>query len=301
HLRRASANKHNTTQHDYANLHGRLTNRAKQPRVRNFESDVAATGFGYPMEPSSSSSTPPSPSPAAAARRRSPGTRRVRKQKLEEVLEQVQRAIEMLRDAETDLGVPLSGIDAVEASPGNRGSMGGRDDGDDAATSSAAGDSDYETAELCDILKSKVESLEFLQNLDGIQKSLYQNGAVGPDISWDIIKAVDYWEDDGSDDGYVLVNQEDVVDGITSFMAAYLLSLKKTKEMSPNQLQQALKKTFSAQKRKSKIQKAWDGTKVIYNVASWGATAVGVYNNRAILAVAATAVRTSFRVISKFL
>jgi hypothetical protein len=36
----------------------------------------------------------------------------------------------------------------------------------------------------------------------------------------------------------------------------------------------ALRKTFSAEK-KSKIRKAWDGTKVIYNVASWGATAVG--------------------------
>ena len=32
----------------------------------------------------------------------------------------------------------------------------------------------------------------------------------------------------------------------------------------------ALRKTFSAEKKKSKIRKAWDGTKVIYNVASWG-------------------------------
>lgn len=37
----------------------------------------------------------------------------------------------------------------------------------------------------------------------------------------------------------------------------------------------ALRKTFSAEKKKSKIRKAWDETKVIYNVASWGATAVG--------------------------
>ena len=54
-------------------------------------------------------------------------------------------------------------------------------------------------------------------------------GTVEPDISWDIVKAVDLWEVDDLDDGYVLVKQEDVVDGITSFMAAYLLSLKKTK------------------------------------------------------------------------
>jgi hypothetical protein len=53
-------------------------------------------------------------------------------------------------------------------------------------------------------------------------------GTVGTDTSWDIIKAVDYWEDDISDDEYVLVN-EDVVDGITSFMATYLLCFKQTK------------------------------------------------------------------------
>jgi len=46
-------------------------------------------------------------------------------------------------------------------------------------------------------------------------------------------------------------------------------------DLTPDQLQQALSKTFSAKKRKGKLQKAWDGTKVIYNVASWSATAVG--------------------------
>ena len=54
-------------------------------------------------------------------------------------------------------------------------------------------------------------------------------------ISWDIISAADIWDDksmnvsDDSEDGYVLVKQEDIVDGIASFMAAYLLSLKQTK------------------------------------------------------------------------
>ncbi|RLM87079.1 hypothetical protein C2845_PM04G18450 [Panicum miliaceum] len=276
------------------------------------------------MEPSPSSSSPP------PARRWSPEVRRVRKQALEEVLEQVQRAVEMLRDGDPDLGVPL--LSEGEDRKGGTG-----DDADDGATSSVASDSDYETAQaivnplvnlvesimcicitassmlianavltlvttrMCDLLKSKVESLEFLKKLEDIQKSVYQDGAVEPDISWDIVKAVDLWEDDDPDDGYVLVKQEDIVDGITSFMAAYLLSLKKTKDLSPDQLQNALRKTFSAEKKKSRIRKAWDGTKVIYNVASWGATAVGVYNNRALLTVATTAFRTSSRVISKFL
>ncbi|KAL5667133.1 hypothetical protein ACJX0J_019354, partial [Zea mays] len=84
--------------------------------------------------------------------------------------------------------------------------------------------------------------------------------------SWDIITSVDLWEDGGSDDGYVLVKQEDVVDGMTSFMAACLVAL----HLPPDQLQKALRKTFLAEKKKSKIRKAWDETKVIYNVASWG-------------------------------
>lgn len=226
----------------------------------------------------------------------------MRKRALEEVLEQVQRAVEMLRDADYDLGVSLSG-DTTAPPPegdGNKGDV-GNDGGDDAATLSVASDADHDTAQMCDLLKSKIESFEFIQKLGGIQKTVYQNDAVEPDTSWDIIKSVDLWEEDDSDDGYVLVKQEDVVDGITSFMAAYLLSLKKTKDLSPDHLQKALRKTFSAEKKKSKIRKAWDGTKVIYNVASWGATAVGVYNNRALLTVATTAFRTSCRVISKFL
>ncbi|RCV12036.1 hypothetical protein SETIT_2G235800v2 [Setaria italica] len=247
------------------------------------------------MEPSPSSSSP------AAERRRSPEVRRVRKRALEEVLEQVQRAVEMLRDADADLGTSLSEDTAAAPPEGEDRKAGVGDDADDAASSSVASDSDYETTQMCDLLKSKVESLEFLKKLDGIQKSVYQDGTVEPDVSWDIIKAVDLWEDDDPDDGYVLVKQEDIVDGITSFMAAYLLSLKKTKDLSPDQLQKALRKTFSAEKKKSRIRKAWDGTKVIYNVASWGATAVGVYNNRALLTVATTAFRTSCRVISKFL
>jgi hypothetical protein len=46
-------------------------------------------------------------------------------------------------------------------------------------------------------------------------------------------------------------------------------------DLTPNQLQDALSKTFSVKKKKGKLLKAWDGSKVIYNVASWGATAIG--------------------------
>lgn len=50
--------------------------------------------------------------------------------------------------------------------------------------------------------------------------------------SWDMINDNDLWEGGISDldqENYVLVRQEDIVEGIACFMAAYLLSLKQTK------------------------------------------------------------------------
>lgn len=49
--------------------------------------------------------------------------------------------------------------------------------------------------------------------------------------SWDMISDNDLWEGENidSDQDFVLVRQEDIVEGIACFMAAYLLSLKQTK------------------------------------------------------------------------
>ncbi|XP_042379565.1 uncharacterized protein LOC121972041 [Zingiber officinale] len=123
--------------------------------------------------------------------------------------------------------------------------------------------------------------------------------------SWNIINAADSWEDklidgeNGSDEDYVLVNQEDVVDSIANFMAAYLLSLEKTKELTPDQLQEVLCKAFSLKKRKSRLWKAWQGSQIIYNAASWSATAIGIYQNPAILEKASVAIWSSCNAISK--
>ncbi|KAF0931186.1 hypothetical protein E2562_002535 [Oryza meyeriana var. granulata] len=267
------------------------------------------------MEPASSSSSSPAPSPEAVAGRRVPEAAaelKLRRRTLETVLEQCQRALEMMREADLGIAVPgeeEEGADAEVANPevgvSHEGSDGCDEEG--ATPSSPPSEADYETDELCDLLKSRVASPEFLEKLDNIQKSVYQHGAVDETISWDIISSTDIWDDKGmnisddSEDGYVLIKQEDIVDGIASFMASYLLSLKQTKDLTPNQLQQALSKTFSTKKRKSKLQKAWDGTKVIYNIASWSATAIGIYQNPAILKAATAAFWTSCRVASKFL
>ncbi|CAK7347234.1 unnamed protein product [Dovyalis caffra] len=246
---------------------------------------------------------------------------RVRRKTLEVVLEQCQRALELLNNTD--------GVDDYDD-----------DDGDTSGTkskeveslpsrdSSLASLGDREADELCDLLKSRVECPDFLEKLECAQLSVSHNISDADDFlygmaeegsSWDMIDENDLWEgeNDGSDEeDYVLVRQEDIVEGIACFMAAYLLSLKQTKAVrnffgvfgaitntdvlsdiltwvlsllaghgpyatpgrtltSPVIFLLALSKTFSVKKKKGKLKKAWDGSKVIYNVASWGATAIG--------------------------
>ncbi|MCL7028326.1 hypothetical protein MKW94_015435 [Papaver nudicaule] len=212
---------------------------------------------------------------------------RVKRKTLQAVLEQCQRALDLI------------GSDEIDDDDGE-------DDDDDESEVEIGEDSlnqfgDDDTIQLCNFLKSGVDSANFLEKLGTTDASVPQNLAEEGG-SWDIVCENDLW--DGEDieldqESYVLVRQEDILEGIASFTAAYLLSLKQTKELTPNQLQEALSKTFSTKKKKGKLRKAWDGSKVIYNVASWGATAIGIYQNPALFRVATVAFWTSCRVISK--
>ncbi|KAJ0984716.1 hypothetical protein J5N97_003072 [Dioscorea zingiberensis] len=213
---------------------------------------------------------------------------RLGKKTLHQMIEQCQRTLELLKDAD-------------------RGLEAGVRDGDDQEEEVRSSASDFETEELCDLVKSKVESPDFLEKLGGTHASILKNSS-DDNASWDMVSMTDLWEDkylnsenELDQDGFVLVRQEDVVEGIACFMAAYLLSLKETKDLSPNKLQEALSKTFSVKKKKSRLRKAWDGSQVIYNVASWGATAVGIYQNPAIVRAATVAFWNSCSVISKLL
>ncbi|KAI7733323.1 hypothetical protein M8C21_021316 [Ambrosia artemisiifolia] len=216
---------------------------------------------------------------------------RVKRKTLEAVLDQCQRALQLLsttgcvddHDDDDDDG---SCDEAGGSSIGLRGSSPQPQDG--------------EADLLCSLLKSRVEGPDFLEKLECAQVSVPQN-LPEDNSSWDMVSEHDLWEggNNASDEDYVLVRQDDIVDGIACFMAAYLVSLKETKDLSPKQLQDALSKTFSMKKQKGKLRKAWDGSKVIYNVASWGATAIGIYQNPAILRAASAAFWTSCNVISK--
>ncbi|KAL6180050.1 hypothetical protein ACLB2K_046718 [Fragaria x ananassa] len=217
---------------------------------------------------------------------------RVKKKTLQAVLDQCQRALE-------SLGTTADGDDVEEDRDGGGDAV---DEGSGSTTTTTSPRADCEADELCNLLKSRVECPDFLEKLESAQASVPQNIAEGN--SWDLVSENDLWEyedDNLGEDEYVLVKQEDIVEGIACFMAAYLLSLKETKELTPTQLQEALSKTFSVKKKKGKLRKAWDGSKVIYNVASWGATAIGIYQNPVIVRAATKAFWTSCQVISKLL
>ncbi|KAJ7958936.1 putative MADS box interactor-like protein [Quillaja saponaria] len=214
---------------------------------------------------------------------------RVKRKTLQSVLEEFQRALEYLG---TTSGTEDDYDGQATAPDEERGSEG-----------SSSLPCDREADELCDLLKSRVGCPEFLEKLECAQASVPQNMA-DEGNSWDVVSENDLWEGENIDsdqDDYFLVREEDIVDGIASFMAAYLLSLKQTKDLTPNQLQEALSKTFSVKKKNGKLRKAWAGSKVIYNVASWGATAIGIYQNPVILRAATKAFWTSCQVISKLL
>ncbi|XP_020879828.1 uncharacterized protein LOC9300088 isoform X3 [Arabidopsis lyrata subsp. lyrata] len=120
--------------------------------------------------------------------------------------------------------------------------------------------------------------------------------------AWDVVSEDDLWDDETMaqrEEDYVLVREEDIAEGIACFMATYLQSLKQTKDLTPEQLQKALSRMFSVKNRKGKLRKAWDGSKVAYNVASWSATVIGIYQNPVILRVASKAFWASCHVISK--
>ncbi|QCE00707.1 hypothetical protein DEO72_LG7g1997 [Vigna unguiculata] len=234
-----------------------------------------------------------------------PNPVRVKRKTLEAMLEQCQRALEL-----------------INASDGQQQEQEEEEEEEDSDESHPSTPPDPETDQaitlfflfqlrylkflsvrLCDLIKSRVECPDFLEKLEHAQASVSLS-VVEEGGSWDFVNENDLWEGEEANsdqEDYVLVKQEDIVEGIACFMAAYLLSLKQTKDLTPNQLQDALSKTFSVQKKKGKLRKAWDGSKVVYNVASWGATAIGIYQNPVVARIATKAFWTSCQVISKLL
>ncbi|XP_009109243.1 uncharacterized protein LOC103834901 isoform X1 [Brassica rapa] len=208
---------------------------------------------------------------------------RVQRKTLQNLLQDCQRALQLLNLSDSDR-------------------VGQHSDSPDREEELSSSESrDPETDKLYELIKSRVECHDFRDRLELAQASLLLQDLPAEDgSSWDVVSEDDIlWGDKSMEDDYVVVREEDVADGIACFMVTYLSSLEQTKDISPDQLQKALSTMFSVKKRKGKLRKAWEGSKVIYNVASWSATAIGIYQNPMILSIASKAFWVSCKAISK--
>ncbi|XWS25358.1 hypothetical protein CRYUN_Cryun27aG0062200 [Craigia yunnanensis] len=142
---------------------------------------------------------------------------RVKRKTLQAVLEECQRALELLSNNE-------GGIDDDDEDDDDK------DDVDPKGEVCGLGlRRDQEADEWCDLLKSRVQCSDFLEKLECAQVPVPENIAE-EGSSWDMVNEDDLDEDvDLDQEDYVLVRQDDIVEGIACFMAAYLLSLKQTK------------------------------------------------------------------------
>lgn len=157
-------------------------------------------------------------------------------------------------------------------------------------------------------LEAKIASPDFLETLGSIHVAPAKASQETQDDqnSWDFISEKDWSSSDLEDarnslklESYVVVNQEDIVDGMACFMAKYVSSLPQSKDLSPRQLQSALKKVLGAP-RKGRLRRLWSGSKFLYTAASWGATAVSLYNNPIVAQAASKAFWTSLQLVTKF-
>lgn len=171
--------------------------------------------------------------------------------------------------------------------------------------------------DVYDQLKTRVESPAFLQKLkalphDGDEEWPVSTNSedgifVNPnseDPNWCVIVDEDYFfgpdkvEKDGLEsEGYVVVNQEDFVDGMASFLAKYISSMPEAKKMTPKDLQKAVLKAFNQAEKKGGMRKLWETGKMVYTAGSWGATVFGLYRHPIVLQAASMALWTTCSVI----
>ncbi|CAK9189782.1 unnamed protein product [Sphagnum troendelagicum] len=139
-------------------------------------------------------------------------------------------------------------------------------------------------------LKITLASDEFLEKLNSLS---LDTGATSSDsiLVKDCLGA----------DGYIVINHEDIVDSIASFMARYISSIPQAKKLSPKELQDAIAQAFKKVEKKGKIRQLWETGKFLYTAGSWGATALSVYRHPIVLRAASMAVWTSCCLILKVL
>ncbi|KAJ8618923.1 hypothetical protein MRB53_015109 [Persea americana] len=100
-------------------------------------------------------------------------------------------------------------------------------------------------------------------------------------------------------ENYVIISEEQVVDGVANFLAQCILSSPKSKDMKPEELQRTVMKTLGNMNKWKKMTKVWEAAKIIYALSTWGIALAGLYRHRAIVKAAAKGISASSKVILK--
>ncbi|KAL0054096.1 hypothetical protein WJX82_003687 [Trebouxia sp. C0006] len=95
---------------------------------------------------------------------------------------------------------------------------------------------------------------------------------------------------------YVLVEKEDVLDAIGTFVAAYLATVPEAQHMKPAELQQALTSTFR-DLRKGHVRKFWEWGRCAYRCIAFSYGAFSVYENPWLVRAVVTALWTAGKVM----
>lgn len=101
------------------------------------------------------------------------------------------------------------------------------------------------------------------------------------------------------DENYVLVSEENVVDGIAEFIAKCIHENPKSKVLKPEELRRMVTRVLGGIKEKSTLKYLWDAGKVIYALSTWGICIAGLYRGRAVVKAAAIGVHAASKVILK--
>jgi hypothetical protein len=103
------------------------------------------------------------------------------------------------------------------------------------------------------------------------------------------------------DENYVIINEDDIVDGLATFVARCILEDPKSKSLSPAQLQKAVAKALDSMKARWRWSTFWEAGQIIYILTTWGITLAGLYKSRHVLKVAAKGAAASARFVMKAL
>ncbi|EPS73156.1 hypothetical protein M569_01598, partial [Genlisea aurea] len=102
-------------------------------------------------------------------------------------------------------------------------------------------------------------------------------------------------------ENYVVVKEEDVVDGVAQFMAKCIMANPKAKNLSPSELQKALSKALEGMNKFEKMLNIWHAGRLFFTLATWGVALFSLSQGRTALRFAALGVHHSSRLALKAL